>query len=199
MPKNPPIPPITNFPKNWLTLIVLRGLIPRILHFPMLPETFMALKKYLITITPTLDGGFVDDFGRAPSPFTLTGTFGYNQKGFKGVKPYTGYGWLKYLEWIVDESHKPDDILKTLPEVWLLSWVSDHYYKIKIIDLNISETVNRNMLWVYALKITALQPLKLEIPLVDDVFNALKNKIVSYIPSGISTLNVTKELTRIVI
>ena len=192
----PPIPPITEFPKNWLTIIVYRGTVPRILHFPVMPESFMGLKKYLVTVTPTLGGGFVDDFGAAPSPFTISGTFGYKTKGFIGRSVYTGFGWVKYLEWLVDESHKPDEILNTLPEVWLLSWVSDHYYKVVLEDLNVSETVNRNLLWQYTLRITALTPIKLADTPIDSIFNFLKQQATA-ISETKPVLNTARQIARI--
>lgn len=197
----PPIPPIIEYPKNWITLIVFRGIVPRVLHFPVMPESFMGLKKYLVTVTPTLGGGFVDDFGFAPSPFTLTGTFGFNTKGFAGKSLYTGFGWIKYLEWMVDESHKPDLISNTMPEVWLLSWISDHYYKVILEDLNVSQTVNRNTIWQYTLRITALKPLRLEDPLGDDIFSTLKGQATKLLGAVSSVkkagLNVAKNIVRI--
>jgi len=187
-----PIPKIKELPKNWLTIVVLRNLVPRVLHFPVMPESFMGLKKYLVTVTPTLGGGFVDDFGFAPSPFTITGTFGYNTKGFIGKQLYTGFGWIKYLEWIVDESHKPGDILNKIPEVWLLSWHSDHYYKVILEDLNVNISVSRNMLWQYTLRVTAISPLSLKAPLVDKVFDKMK--------AGIKNkLNISDKISRLVI
>lgn len=44
--------------------------------FPVNPESLVVAQRYLQTITPTLSGVVVDDFGRAPSPITLQGTFG---------------------------------------------------------------------------------------------------------------------------
>lgn len=44
--------------------------------FPVNPESLQVAQRYLQTITPTLSGVVVDDFGRAPSPIILQGTFG---------------------------------------------------------------------------------------------------------------------------
>ena len=150
-----------NFPPNMMTLIVFKRsktgaiTIPLPLHFPINPESFMILKKYLFSITNTEGGGFIDDYGEAPHPMTLTGTFGYNTKGYGGTKLLSGFGWVKYLEWLVDQSHVATDNGK-LPEVWLMSWLSQHFLKVELGDLNISQTVQRNTLWTYSLKLTAL-------------------------------------------
>lgn len=44
--------------------------------FPVMPESLVVVQRYLQTVTPTQGGVFVDDYGRAPSPVILTGTFG---------------------------------------------------------------------------------------------------------------------------
>jgi phage baseplate assembly protein W len=44
--------------------------------FPVMPESLEVAQRYLHTITPTQGGVFIDDFGRAPSPIVLSGTFG---------------------------------------------------------------------------------------------------------------------------
>lgn len=44
--------------------------------FPVMPESLEIAQRYLHTVTPTQGGVFVDDFGRAPSPIVLSGTFG---------------------------------------------------------------------------------------------------------------------------
>lgn len=153
--------PNVNFPPNMLTLIVFKIVnsipraLPLTLHFPINPESFMILKRYLVSITNTEGGGFIDDYGEAPHPMTLTGTFGYNTKGYGGAKLLSGFGWVKYLEWLVDQSHIATDNGK-LPEVWLMSWVSQHFLKVELGDMNISQTVQRNTLWTYSLKLTAL-------------------------------------------
>ena len=49
----------------------------RLFHtFPVNPAALTIAQRYLQSITPTLSGVFVDEFGRAPSPVTLQGTFG---------------------------------------------------------------------------------------------------------------------------
>lgn len=44
--------------------------------FPVMPESLQMAQRYLQTVTPTAGGVFVDDYGAAPSPIVLTGTFG---------------------------------------------------------------------------------------------------------------------------
>ena len=159
-----PFPPLLygvgdKMPPNMLTLIVWQKLgpvpIPVTMHFPMMPESYMMLKKYLVTVTPTQDGGWVDDFGPAPSPITISGTFGYNTKGFFQGGVYNGFGWVKYLEWLVDISHATQSD-GSLPEVWMMSHASQHFFEVELIDYNLSENVSRNMLWKYELKMTSL-------------------------------------------
>lgn len=163
--------PIVDKPPSMVTLMILRGPETKFIHFPVNPESLMGLRRYLVTVTNTLDGGWVDDFGPAPSPFTLKGTFGYKTKAaIDGKGIFTGFGWTKYLEHIVDESHTPDDN-GDLPETWLLSWISQHFFTVVLEDLNISQSINRNMIWQYALRITALKPIGQERPRGDEILS----------------------------
>ena len=155
-------------PPNHFTLIVWFNKKPIAMHFPMMPESYMKLNKYLVTITPTADGGWVDDFGAAPSPITISGTFGYKAKGNFLGKIYNGFGWMKFLEWMVDISHTTQ-LDGSLPEVWLMSHLSQHFYEVELIDMTPSQNVNRNMIWSYELKMTTLKPLD-GISIVDLVF-----------------------------
>lgn len=164
-----------SMPPNMLTLIVWRTVgflkVPITMNFPMMPESFMILKRYLTTVTPTQGGGWVDDFGPAPSPITISGTFGYNTKGFFQGKGYNGFGWAKYLEWIVKISHEtqPDG---SLPEVWMMSHASQHFFEVELMDYNMSENVSRNMLWKYELKMTTLKEIE-GVALIDPVLSLL--------------------------
>ncbi len=162
-------------PPNMMTLMVWRKVLgintPVTLHFPVMPESYMMLKKYLTTVTPTRDGGWVDDYGPAPSPMTISGTFGYRTKGLIGGGVYNGFGWIKILEWMVDISHEPDDE-GVMPEVWMMSHASQHYYEVELMDFNIAQNVNRNMLWVYELKMTTLGLIS-DNPLADTILGAI--------------------------
>lgn len=146
-------------PPNMMTLIVWKKVLgiktPITMHFPVMPESYMILKKYLTTVTPTRGGGWVDDYGPAPSPVTISGTFGYKTKGLVGGGVYNGFGWAKFLEWMVDISHEPGDDGE-MPEVWMMSHASQHFYEVELMDFNLSEKVSRNMLWTYELKMTTL-------------------------------------------
>lgn len=165
MPVFPPLIYGTNDrqPPNMLTLIVWRKLlfvpVPVTMHFPIMPESMSILLKFLTTVTPSREGGWVDDYGLAPSPVKIRGTFGYNTKGYFQGGPYTGFGWVKYLEWIVNLSHKQQDD-GSMPTVWLMSHASQHYYEVELMDIDISQDVSRNMLWVYAMNITILKPIE---------------------------------------
>jgi len=151
-----PLPTLVDNAPQSITLMMIIGMLPIPMTFPVNPESLTGLSRYLMNITPTMGGGWVDDFGRAPSPITLNGTFGYNTKGIISDKVYKGFGWSKYLEWIVEQSHTPDNEGE-MPEVWLLSWISQHFYRVTLDEINIQQNVGRNNIWIYNLKITALE------------------------------------------
>lgn len=177
-------------PPNMLTLIVWRKVlgvpVPVTMHFPVMPESLMYLKQYLTTVTPAQEGGWVDDFGPAPSPFDINGTFGYNTKGYFNGALYNGFGWVKYLEWIVDLSHEQLDD-GSLPVVWLLSHVSQHFLEVELISLTPGESISRNMLWTYALKTIVLRPITGS-PLLDSVMSGLIAGATEKVSETISSL-----------
>jgi len=162
-------------PPNFLTLIVWRGIkglsVPVPLHFPVMPESLMILKQYLTTVTPTKKGGWVDDYGFAPSPFDISGTFGRNTKGFFNGVQYNGFGWLKYLEWMVDISHERLED-GSLPTVWLMSHLSQHFYEVELMSFTPAQSITRNMLWTYGVKATILGPITGD-PMLDSVLATL--------------------------
>ncbi len=185
MPILPPLVygPNDSQPPNFLTLIVwIKKLgipTPVPLHFPVMPESIMFLKQYLTTVTPTRQGGWVDDFGFAPSPIDISGTFGRNTKGFFNGIEYNGFGWVKYLEWMVDLSHDQLDD-GSLPKVWLLSHLSQHFYEVELMSYNMGQSIRRNMLWTYTVKAMILGPITGD-PVLDSVLTtvsalAIENK-----------------------
>lgn len=67
--------------------------------FPVTPESMTVAHRYLQTITPTLSGVFVDEFGRAPSPVTLQGTFGLWVNKFVPSAMAKHFGEAKKSRW----------------------------------------------------------------------------------------------------
>lgn len=162
-------------PPQMITLVIWRQTlgtpVPTVMHFPIMPESYMVLYKYLTTITPTKDGGFVDDYGPAPSPISLKGTFGRNTKGFFNGNEYNGFGWVQYLKWFVDISHEVDSD-GNMPSVWLMSHISQDFYEVELMSFSKSQSIGRNMLWVYELKLMTLKAIE-GVSIVDDVLTDL--------------------------
>jgi len=192
MPKLPPLVYGANdrHPPNMLTLIVWQQVLgvrsPITLHFPVTPESMSILDQYLTTVTPTHDGGWVDDFGPAPSPIDISGTFGYNTKGHINGGLYTGFGWVKYLQWMVKISHEGLDD-GSIPEVWLLSHLSQDFYEVELMSFSKTQTVTRNMLWSYNVKATILRPITGS-PLLDAALSALVSEITTKASEAVSNV-----------
>lgn len=150
---------------NKITLeIVGRGMI----HFPVNPESIDIIRRYLVNVSNTLNGGWVDDYGIAPSPIVMNGTFGKNLKIVNFLNPpLDGLGVVKYLEELIDESKKKDKITGELPEVRLYIWLSGHHFKVTVEEFKISQTVSRNTIWTYSLRIRALESLFTGLPNFD--------------------------------
>ncbi len=167
-------------PPNQLTLVVFRGgfglPIPVVMHFPVLPESYTVLKRYLATVTPTKNGGWVDDYGPAPSPVSLKGTFGRNTKSFFKGGIYNGFGWTKYLEWLADLSHKPNFDGK-MPVVWLMVHATQDYFEINIDSFEKYASIARVGFLDYELKATILRPIGGK-AIVDDVLTGIMKTVV---------------------
>lgn len=167
-------------PPNQLTLVVFQGSfalpIPVVMHFPVLPESYRTLKRYLATVTPTKDGGWVDDYGPAPSPVSLKGTFGRNTKSFFKGGIYNGFGWTKYLEWLADLSHKPNFDGK-MPVVWLMVHATQDYFEINIDSFEKFASIARVGFLDYELKATILRPID-GAAIIDDVLTSITKTVV---------------------
>lgn len=150
---------------NKITLeIVGRGMI----HFPVNPESLDIVRRYLVNVSNTLNGGWVDDYGFAPFPIVLSGTFGKSLKIVNFLNPpLDGLGVVKYLEELIDESKKKNPLTGDLPEVRLYSWISGHHFKVVVEEFKISQTIARNTLWTYTLRLRALETLFTGLPNLD--------------------------------
>lgn len=142
--------------------------------FPVMPESLMMAQRYLMTVTTTLGGNYVDDFGRAPSPITLSGTFGRKVRNSgvsgsltslsgavsllksAGAGLTTGYGMAKRLSDLVDQSHVPQNGL--IPTLVLYNWAFNSHWEVVADSLDIKMDVQQNGLWFYQLSMRALQP-----------------------------------------
>lgn len=168
--------------------------------FPVMPESLMMAQRYLTTITPTLGGVYVDDFGRAPSPISLTGTFGRKARSVldpstktvrseirhavTDVNVLTGYGAVRALSQFVERSHTPQGPRGVLPRVVFYNWAFNSHWEVVISGLDVSMDVNQNGLWIYKLELTTLAPF--EVSILGGVEDALLTGVVNGILSKAS-------------
>ena len=174
---------IEQYPVNAITLAVIDSGGPRMMmDLAVMPERLDALHRYLVQVTPTASGIWVDDFGRGPGSLSLEGTFGRNMR-IVGGKPMTGFAQTKYLQQLVEESHRPENPnaldLRDYPKTYLLAWNLDEFWEVTINELDVSQSVNRNMLWVYRLRMTGLRPVGFDELLKDEVKEIVGGAIVA--------------------
>lgn len=153
--------------------------------FPVMPESLEVAQRYLQTITPTQGGVFIDEYGRAPSPIVLRGTFGRsprlgvalgqeallkNLDRFSGAQgsisetgnyemdiPVTGYKLMKLLSEMVDLSHRVDRRTGQLPTARFYNFAFGAFYEVALNSFRASMSVDRNGLWFYELQMTMLR------------------------------------------
>lgn len=180
--------------------------------FPVMPESLTMAQRYLMTVTTTLGGNYVDDFGRAPSPITLSGTFGKkirasgvsgNLQGkgsigqavsilaSAGEGLTTGYGMVKRLSDIVEQSHTVQSDGK-IPTLVFYNWAFNSHWEVVVEGLDVKMDVQQNGLWFYQLSMKTLQPAQnLLINRIDGIVGSAVQNIVS----GVLNKNVASLLT----
>lgn len=176
------------YPPNKLTLMIDGWGSSTFLHFPVMPESVNIMRQYLMTITNTEGGAFIDDYGHAPSPMTIQGTFGYNTKAYLGLLPLTGFAWTKMLEEMVDSSHVQDS-QGNFPKVFLLDWYAQNFYEVVLNEFSMQQAVGRNFLWIYRLQMTMLRPIELGLPLSDPLMALLGSTVINYLSGSASTID----------
>jgi hypothetical protein len=165
------------YPPNALTLVKSSwegG--TEIIHFPVMPESVNIMRQFLMTITNTEGGAFIDDYGMAPSPMTIQGTFGYNTKAMFGLIPLTGFAWTKTLERFVAESHIQESNGE-FPIMILCDWYAQNFYEVVLNDFSMQQAVGRNFLWMYRMQMTLLRPIEDAGPLSDPLLALLASKV----------------------
>lgn len=144
--------------------------------FPVMPESMTLAFRYLMTVTPTLGGNFVDDFGRAPSPINLQGTFGKKPKAVLNGAPInlgnigaslldaqvaTGYGMAKRLSAFIDASHTPiAGGSGRMPKVILYNYAFNSHWEVAINSFDVQMSVQQNGIWIYQMQLTALKQIE---------------------------------------
>jgi hypothetical protein len=116
----------------------------------------------------------VDDFGRAPSPIQLSGTFGKKVRAsgvsgslssWSGVRELastaadgltTGYGMAKRLSDMVEQSHTIQDD-KQIPKLFFFNWAFNSHWEVVVDSLDVRMDVGNNGLWFYQLNLRTLQ------------------------------------------
>lgn len=154
--------------------------------FPVMPESLAISQRYLSTVTPTQGGAFVDNYGRAPSPVLLQGTFGRSPRpaialaqeavaanflraeGVEdpgvtppqefGVGRVNGYKLMKLLGEMVERSHVPN-ASGELPLCIFYNFAFGAFYEVHLDSFDATMTMERNGLWVYRLQMTMLRRL----------------------------------------
>jgi hypothetical protein len=147
--------------------------------FPVLPESLNHLNRYLVSVTPTLAGGFVDDHGPAPGSIGLTGHFGTGIHFVDPTRPpMTGHAAGLYLERLTKASHQPDSH-GLLPETYLFNWMLNRHWAVVIDSFDLAQSTARNTIWLYRMQITALYELPLASHHIDKILEAAKGQLLA--------------------
>ena len=156
----------------FITIQVLEQDSPKIVithTMPIMPEQMHIMQQYLLNITNTFSGVFVDDFGPAPKHMTFSGTFGRKISFLSGDAAFgsftpgapavrTGFGVLKHLEQLVEESHGVNPSTGQPRKTILYNWAFNQHTEITINSFSARMAVNQNNIWLYQMNMTGLRP-----------------------------------------
>ena len=146
--------------------------------FPVMPDQMSINKKKLTNIRKTAQGiSVLNNNSFVPIDININGGFGrafklmvgsYETKdvgiGYGGLVPRipfslsvkTGYGALKMLDRLFEKSTKSNNgSAKTLV---LYNLAYNQQYVVKIMNLNIDQSISENMLWKYSMNLQAVAP-----------------------------------------
>lgn len=148
---------------------------PRYHIFPVMPEALVTARRYLLTMTPTMNGVVVDQYGMAPSPISLQGTFGrrykphystvglqisrikdtWNNPNGSPEETITGYKLTRHLVDLVDQYNEPG--IEGRPRrAFFYNFAFDEYWEVALNGISTSMTTQANFLWFYNLQMTIL-------------------------------------------
>lgn len=153
------------------------------MSFAVMPNNIMESKTQIASITKT-NKGIVTLFNSTfvPRDISLQGTFGRKFRLLTGMKevesvsniPYfggnlgfnfkgddvlikTGYGLIKMLKNIIDESFKIDD--KGNPCILIFNnYALNTHYVVEVMQSSFSQSLENNMIWYYNIEMKAVAP-----------------------------------------
>lgn len=128
---------------------------------PVLPENYNEVNRYLCNIQPTLIGGFVDKLGPAPGTLTLRGKFRMVRKQVVNLFapiPVDAAGAARWLREVCDLSSGYDRSGNAY-RVVLYNFLTKRHWQVAVHELSLSQSTDRNTVWMYSLQIDLLRPL----------------------------------------
>jgi len=183
--------------------------VKEIFHFPVMPSGIQIGRQSLVSIKKTGSSylsQFNDSFvGRT---FNINGTFGRKFKVIlvkNDLKFKTGYGALKMLEKIIEESFV---VSGSNPKVLIFNNLSfNQSYVVEVLNFQVSQSMENNMMWNYTLEIKAIanvdnikmagHPAKRLVKLLGvDVAQKTANDLFEEIPDDNEFVSIPKSLMR---
>lgn len=166
-----------------LELLDSSGVTKGFMTFAIMPNNIMESKTQIISVTKT-NRGIATLFNSTfvPRDISIQGTFGRKFRLLSGMKevesvstiPFfngnlgfnfmgneflikTGYGLIKMLKNMIDESYKIDD--KRNPCILIFNnYALNTHYVVEVMQSSFSQSVENNMLWYYNLEMKAVAP-----------------------------------------
>jgi hypothetical protein len=148
---------------NTLVLAVLdpvRPLPVAVCGFPVNPESYRELNRYLSNVTSTLGGGFVDRAGVAPGSIALAGRFPRKPHvtSYLLPVPMDDAQAVQYLRYVCELAETPDANGRSYRTV-LMNWLTGRHWEVVVDALEITQSIGRNTIWLYSLQLRAVRPI----------------------------------------
>ena len=121
--------------------------------FALNPEEYSQTEPNKATVTQTMGGAFVDQFGAGLVEITLRGTTGFKN----GTNdPNNGFEKFKELRDLIRASYQNTDASK---EVKFYNYTDEEYWNVFVERFSLSRSRSRALLYQYDIKLTALRKL----------------------------------------
>lgn len=156
------------------------------------PEDMQMDEPPRSSVTQTLGGAFVTDFGQGLPSVVISGTTGYRQRTNTEGKQTDGYdAFVQFREKIYRKFVKTND---PKMELFWYNWEDNEYYKVQPMSFRLMRNKSEPLLYRYEFRFTCLQKLsgskkKPEDTLFDPTASTAKAKLSSRISNMSEFLN----------
>ena len=121
------------------------------------PEEMTMSEPAKVTVTETLGGGYITDFGSAFKTVSITGITGYRAR--QNADGETRDGYTEFVHLRNEVYRKFLDTTDTKYEMYWYNWEDEEYYRIQPTSFRLMRNKNEPILYRYEMQFTCIETL----------------------------------------